>query len=213
MQKDVRLGLIIGVLFLGLIVVIWLNRERELPEGTSELSSQEIEPILTEFSKGIVGPSTPAPLEGDSPAADQQLTVDGPSSRDTGPPEQPARTYTILPNDSLWKIAEKFYQDGTKWRLIHDANKTIIPNPETLPVGKKLIIPPATAERPVPLSAQRVRTARTHVVKKGEGLYSIARDYYGDEQKWKIILDANKSVIRDPEKDLKAGMTIIIPKE
>ena len=35
-------------------------------------------------------------------------------------------TYTVKSGDCLWNIARKFYGDGTKWKKIYDANKTII---------------------------------------------------------------------------------------
>jgi nucleoid-associated protein YgaU len=48
-----------------------------------------------------------------------------------------------------------------------------------------------------------------HVVRKGETLSSIAREYLGDDKLWQEILDANKSLAR-PE-DLREGQTILIP--
>ena len=35
-------------------------------------------------------------------------------------------TYTVKSGDCLWNIARKFYGDGTKWKKIYDANKTVI---------------------------------------------------------------------------------------
>ncbi len=52
--------------------------------------------------------------------------------------------------------------------------------------------------------------ARRHVVKDGETLESIARDYYGDEANAVSIYEANRDQIRDP-KDLRAGQTLIVP--
>lgn len=37
-------------------------------------------------------------------------------------------TYVIKKGDCLWNIAKKFYGDGTKWKKIYDANKSIIEN-------------------------------------------------------------------------------------
>lgn len=39
---------------------------------------------------------------------------------------QVSRTYTIKSGDTLWGIAKKFYNDGSKWTLIYKANKEII---------------------------------------------------------------------------------------
>jgi nucleoid-associated protein YgaU len=48
-----------------------------------------------------------------------------------------------------------------------------------------------------------------HVVKKGETLRGLAREYLGDERLWETILEANRSLTR-PE-DLAEGQTIVIP--
>jgi nucleoid-associated protein YgaU len=51
---------------------------------------------------------------------------------------------------------------------------------------------------------------RSHVVEKGDTLYSLARKYYHDQKRWKDIWDANRSVI--PDKDhLKVGTKLVIP--
>jgi nucleoid-associated protein YgaU len=48
-----------------------------------------------------------------------------------------------------------------------------------------------------------------HVVRKGETLTSLAREYLGDERLWQRIMDANRSLLR-PE-DLHEGQKIVIP--
>lgn len=51
---------------------------------------------------------------------------------------------------------------------------------------------------------------RTHTVKKGDTLYSLARQYYGAQGKWKEIWEANRNVVPDPNK-LTVGTKIVIP--
>ena len=46
----------------------------------------------------------------------------------------------VVVGDNYWKLAEKFYGDGHKWKLIGDANGY---KPKALPVGATLTIPPA----------------------------------------------------------------------
>lgn len=64
-----------------------------------------------------------------------------------GAPEEPeapgpiGRRYLVLPGDSLWKIAQKFYGDGAQWRVIWDANRVTIANPNLIRPFQLLNIP------------------------------------------------------------------------
>lgn len=52
-----------------------------------------------------------------------------------------ARYYTIKKGDTLKKIAYKFYNDSSKWKLIYERNKKILKNPDKLTPGVKIVIP------------------------------------------------------------------------
>lgn len=56
--------------------------------------------------------------------------------------------HTIVKNDTLWVLAQKYYGDGTKWTKIQQANGNI--NPNYLPIGKKLYIPYKKGTKKVP---------------------------------------------------------------
>ena len=62
---------------------------------------------------------------------------------------------------------------------------------------------------PVSLSAQRADSTRTHIVKAGETLWSLAQTYLGDSQRWREIMALN-SAVRAPDA-LTVGSTIRIP--
>ena len=49
--------------------------------------------------------------------------------------------YVIQKGDTLWKIANKFYKNGSKWHVIYDANRDILPTPQSLKSGLELRIP------------------------------------------------------------------------
>ncbi|MDO5133234.1 MAG: LysM peptidoglycan-binding domain-containing protein [Eubacteriales bacterium] len=53
------------------------------------------------------------------------------------------RTYKVISGDSLWKIAEEQYGDGSKWNIIYEENKADIPNPRLIFPGQELVIPGA----------------------------------------------------------------------
>lgn len=56
-------------------------------------------------------------------------------------PEGKFTEYVVKPGDSLSGIAKKVYKDGRLYERIYEANKSVIPNPNRLPVGLKLRIP------------------------------------------------------------------------
>ena len=53
-------------------------------------------------------------------------------------------THRIRANDSLYKLAKRYYNDGSKWEEIYKANRKIMPDPHSLKIGQKLHIPNIT---------------------------------------------------------------------
>ncbi|WP_300846711.1 LysM peptidoglycan-binding domain-containing protein [uncultured Acetatifactor sp.] len=49
--------------------------------------------------------------------------------------------YTVQPGDSLWRIAEKAYGNGRRWRRIYEANTDKISDASKIYVGQTLVIP------------------------------------------------------------------------
>jgi len=58
--------------------------------------------------------------------------------------------------------------------------------------------------------AEKIKTTRFHILRKDETLSSVSQQYYGTRNKWQKILDANKNIIKDPNK-LQPGIKLIIP--
>ena len=55
--------------------------------------------------------------------------------------EAKAKTYTVQAGDTLGKIAQKVYNDASRWKEIFEANKDLIQNPDLIQVGQELKIP------------------------------------------------------------------------
>jgi nucleoid-associated protein YgaU len=73
-------------------------------------------------------------------APDFSDVVSGGSS--TAPPaKKEPKTYTIAKGDTLSKIAKRELGDANKWRLIYDANKDTIKNPDVIFPGQTIQIP------------------------------------------------------------------------
>ena len=123
--------------------------------------------------------------------------------------------YIVERNDSLWKIAVKFYGEGNSWRKIYEDNKAVIRSPGRLYAGQRLMIrlPGVTAapsEETVTAAATIVTQENIYVVQKGDMLWSIAAGVYGDGKLWTVIYEANKDVIKNPE-CIRAGQVLNIP--
>jgi len=57
---------------------------------------------------------------------------------------------------------------------------------------------------------EKIKTQKFHIVLKGQTLTQISQKYYGSADNWKKIFDANRDMIKDPNK-LIPGTKLIIP--
>ncbi len=142
----------------------------------------------------------------------------------------PARVYRVKPNDSLWGIAEREYDDGALHSRLAEYNHDRIGSGGTLREGASLLIPAkdvllayrrgderlvgsgrARETRPAPTTREepRVRT-RTHVVKKGETLSEICMDLLGTSKRWREVVELNNGNI-DDDGGVRIGQEILLP--
>ena len=56
-------------------------------------------------------------------------------------PYDATQYHEVKKGDTLWKIAEKYYGDGSLYGKIFEANKTILKDPNVIKIGQKLRIP------------------------------------------------------------------------
>lgn len=89
-------------------------------------------------------PATPA-IGFPAPAAPAPVTVGPTVPAPVAPaPSAPARprVYTVVAGDTLSKIAQKMYGDGTKTERIYQANRGKLRSENSLQAGQTLIVPP-----------------------------------------------------------------------
>jgi len=70
---------------------------------------------------------------------------------------------------------------------------------------KLTVAPPKAAEAPAPAPESKY-----HTVVKGDTLSKIAKEYYGDAMKYPAIFEANKPMLKDPDK-IYPGQVLRIP--
>ena len=89
----------------------------------------------TALAGGAEAPAAPT----EAPAAPTEAPA-APTEAPAAPTEAPAKwIYTVVSGDTLWAIAARFYDDGSKYPKIASANG--IANPDLIVVGQKLTIP------------------------------------------------------------------------
>lgn len=57
------------------------------------------------------------------------------------PEPETQQSYTVVKGDCLWHIAKKYYGNGAKYKVIYDANRDKISNPNLIYPGQVLVIP------------------------------------------------------------------------
>ena len=91
------------------------------PATQNHRCAQVFEPAKP--AEAAPAPATPAPAEPAKPA-------------EAAPAEA---SHVIVAGDTYWDLAKQAYGDGTKWKVISEANKGY--EPRRLPVGATLTIP------------------------------------------------------------------------
>ncbi|MDR3115165.1 MAG: LysM peptidoglycan-binding domain-containing protein, partial [Treponema sp.] len=162
-------------------------------------------------------------------------------------------SYIVKSGDSYRTIAEHFYGDVQLWRIVYEANKDRMRNPDNphlifpgmaldipalsppVPVAGPESIgvsvqikekePEPVSSRPVAIESFRdpepaipyilgtVPAAEEYTVKAGDSYWTIAEHFYGDVQLWRIVYEANKDRMRNPDNPhlIFPGMMLRIP--
>jgi nucleoid-associated protein YgaU len=140
MQKDFKIGLFIGVL-IAIATLIWLCTLPKLSTIARAMQSSSTKNVSTDaplqISQAVAQSPAPTPqvidIESPAPAMNnEQSTITN---------NQSPRFHLVLKGDSLSKIAEKYYGSPRSWQKIVSANHDILPDPNHLKPGIKLIIP------------------------------------------------------------------------
>ncbi len=105
------------------------------------------------------------------------------------------------PDDSAGKVADE--EDDSSQLPLQPVEPPGKPNEDIRKVAEQVV---EEFDNP-PIDT----TPRVHIVAENESLSSIAKLHYGDANKWHLIANANKGVIKNVDK-LSLGMRLVIPK-
>lgn len=113
--------------------------------------------------------------------------------------------HSVDRNDSLWRLAQRYYGDGMKWKVIAKANADLV-GPDGvnyLETGWKLTIPNVPSHHHATAHQQDHGSApepgQTYTVKRGDSLSAIADEAYGDSSQWPQVAKANADLLDDPD--------------
>lgn len=68
-------------------------------------------------------------------------TAANPALSSNAAQESSGRTYTVKKGDTLWRIAQRYYDDGSKWKGILSANRHLLDEAEDVRPGMQLRVP------------------------------------------------------------------------
>ena len=107
-------------------------------------------------------------------------------------------TYKVSSGDTLWKIADKFYGDGEKWKVIYEANKDKLSSPGTIVPGQELVIPASGGSSPDKSSKAKSKDKAKNSSK--DKAKDSSKDKAKDSSKDKAK-DSSKDKAKDSSKD------------
>lgn len=136
-----------------------------------------------------------------------------PEALTTSNQSQIGKVHTVTKGETLWSIAEDVYGSGYNWTDIYNANNL---KSESIEVGQEITLPNVAARQPTATKqvstiapvAQTI-TGDSYTVVRGDYLWKIAVDAYGDGYKWVEIAKANN--LKNPNV-IHAGNVLVLPR-
>ena len=137
MHKDFKTGLILG-LVLGFAAIVWLATRPGLIKAR----------LLRSYGAGARQqlPNEPSFAPNSPDASSARTTDESPNVPDLTVYEQTEKIKTekfhiVQQGQTLSDIAYDRYGSAAKWRIIYNANRDVVKNPNSVRPGTKLIIP------------------------------------------------------------------------
>ncbi len=197
MERDIKVGLVLGILLVALVAVLFFRRAPHPEEKLAALQEADPRPdelpvvrtrtepyrIPPEYVKSILGERLGIPVSGQKPEAAQ-------SARSPAPAALRGKDSTTAAAAHLANTPPSDSELATPTALANVSTVAQAPPPPVMP------------RRPVP--------GQRYVVRAGDTLASIAREAYGDEAKYRVIFEANRDRLVSAD-ELPVGLELRIP--
>jgi LysM repeat protein len=208
-RKDAKIALCVILALMVLVVVIWGRSQRQpdvVPGGTqaeqARLPEAEDEPVPRITTRvPSPPPSTPRPAVAPPPADPTPAPRPTPRPAPPAPPADPP----LPPTDNRTAMINHFGpltdEERRELEEPEDDPTPIVVQPTDPPTQAPAPSRPRVA--PAPQPGPRIK----HTIAKGDTYQGLARRYYKNPAKWRIIFEANGV---EPSR-LAIGKTIVIP--
>ena len=218
MQRDMKVGLSLGVFLVGVVGALFFRREPEKKPVPPQL--QNASQLDQQIAERPRGPYLSQPEE----FTDSSSPTVARTSSKSGRPASGAQGTTASRSAATLSLEEEGQPQAAGNRSSGTATvASNVPPPLAGNNGWETVGTPnpiASAAQPsgsrnVPMArtaaaGETTAATRTHVVQPGETLSGLAGKYLGSTAKFREIYDANRDVLRSPD-SLTAGLTLKIP--
>jgi len=203
MQRDMKIGMALGLALVGIVGALFFRREPEVKDKETPPPLQNAEELDREIAGKAKAPYIKGLEEFDNAAAPVP-PPSGPASKpDEAKPRDPAvRKPAPEPIQPLkTDVANgQVPAHNRDWEPTGPSGST-----GSGATGKK-----AGENQKSSPAGTNVGTNRTHVIQPGETLSALASRYLGSSARYNEIYEANRNVLRSPN-DVREGLSIVIP--
>lgn len=162
------------------------------PAGTDPVPQANVENPQVDPSSSSGDPSAVGEVAKEAPKTELTPAQTPQNIDSTAGVGSSTTDYTVEKGDTLMKIAFRTYGDLYKWKMIYEANKEKISNPNSLAAGTLLKL-----EKPAnPVTTEQ--DGEKYLIQPGDTLGAISNSLYGTKSRWKELWEKNKQMIHNP---------------